>query len=197
LTHLHGDHAAGIPFLVLEGVYASRRVESLDIVGPAGTRQRVEQLLESTYEHAVWQPRPFELRVDELAPGGVVNVHGFEIRAFAADHMDPPHVPLSLRVKTPSGRVAAFSGDTRWPGELAACARGADVLVAECTGLAPPLGRHCTWEDWRQGHAELDARRIYLSHLDAGVRAAAPRLLAELPAGAPVAFADDGLVVDF
>lgn len=196
LSHLHGDHAAGIPFLVLDGIYGERRAARLEVVGPLGTRARVEALLEATYEGIAWKPRPFELRVREIEPGGTLDVCGFGIEAFDADHMDPPHRPLTLRVKTPSGPIVAFSGDTRWCDGLVACARGADLAIAECTALAEPAGRHCTWEVWREHWHELGARRIVLTHLGADVRAAIPRLLAEVPGDAPLSFADDGLSIE-
>src|ERR671935_135054 len=45
LTHLHGDHFGGIPFLVLDGQF-SRRTRPLVIAGPASTQQRVEAAME-------------------------------------------------------------------------------------------------------------------------------------------------------
>src|SRR5438128_567942 len=41
LTHLHGDHFGGLPFLILDGQF-SRRTRSLVIGGPPGVRDRVE-----------------------------------------------------------------------------------------------------------------------------------------------------------
>src|SRR5438477_324384 len=40
LTHLHGDHFAGLPFLVLDGQF-NRRTRPLVIAGPAGVAARV------------------------------------------------------------------------------------------------------------------------------------------------------------
>ena len=33
-THLHGDHTAGWPFLLLDGMYRSQRTAPLDVTGP-------------------------------------------------------------------------------------------------------------------------------------------------------------------
>ena len=75
-------------------------------------------------------------------------------------------------------------------------ARGVDLLVAECTGMRPPSGKHCTWADWTAELPTIGARRVLLTHLGAEVRQAIDRLLAEAPAGPELAFADDGLVLD-
>ena len=46
LSHLHGDHFAGLPFLLLEQHFVGRRDRPLVIAGPAGTEQRVMAALE-------------------------------------------------------------------------------------------------------------------------------------------------------
>jgi len=38
LTHLHGDHFAGIPFFILDAQLYSKREKPLVIAGPPGTR---------------------------------------------------------------------------------------------------------------------------------------------------------------
>jgi len=45
LTHLHGDHFAGVPLLILDGQF-SRRTQPLLIAGPPSTRERVEAAME-------------------------------------------------------------------------------------------------------------------------------------------------------
>ena len=39
VSHLHGDHFGGLPFLILDGQF-SRRVRPLAVVGPPGTSAR-------------------------------------------------------------------------------------------------------------------------------------------------------------
>lgn len=196
VTHLHGDHVAGLPFLVLDGMYSSRRTERLEIVGPPGTAARLDALFSAAYDDLRDDPRPFELAVREVAPGASASAAGFRIATFAASHMSAPHRPLMLRVHAPDGAVAAFTGDTEWTDDLVACASGARVLVAECTGMAPPIGRHMTWDAWRAKLPLVGARRVVFSHLGADVRAAWDRIRAEAPAGVDLSIADDGLALE-
>lgn len=45
VTHLHGDHFGGLPFLVLDGQF-SRRSTPLVVAGPPGTRARLAEAME-------------------------------------------------------------------------------------------------------------------------------------------------------
>ena len=203
LTHLHGDHVGGFAYLAIDAMFNEVRHRALPIVGPALTRERLDQVFRTAYGALADRERPYDTSVDELLPGQSVEVAGVRIEAFAADHMDPPDVPLCLRVSA-GGAVIAFSGDTQICDGLFAAAEGADLLVAECTALAPPAGRHCTWQDWRSifgpGSARpLGARSVLLTHLGRDVRERVADLLVEVSrweGAPPIAFADDGLVLE-
>ncbi|MFL5311328.1 MAG: MBL fold metallo-hydrolase [Myxococcales bacterium] len=192
-THLHGDHIAGWPFLLVDAVYRARRQEPLAVTGPPGTRDRLRALWSACYADAAGNDLPFPLDVQELEPGDAASVCGRRVEALRAQHQRPPHVALSLRLHGPAG-VLAFTGDTGPHPGLAALAHGAALLCAECTDLrAPPLAssaasadypaeagrRHLSWDDLRTLLPTLGARRIALGHLGPEARAAAPRMEAE------------------
>src|SRR5215471_3420185 len=52
LSHLHGDHFGGLPFLLLDAQFLSRRTQPLLIAGPPGTRARLDALLEVFFPRA-------------------------------------------------------------------------------------------------------------------------------------------------
>lgn len=196
-THLHGDHIGGFPFLAIDAMFNEPRSEPLRVLGPVGVQSRLEALLEVTYGDILDRPRPYELSYQELRPGGRASLTGHAVQGFSAEHMDPPEQPLCLRFTVPGpgrDRVVAFSGDTLLGDGLKAAAEGVDLLVAECSGLKHPIGRHCAWEDWLTFLPRCTAKRVVLTHLGAAVRAAREELLDAVPAGSPpVTFADDGL----
>src|SRR5690606_24010442 len=108
----------------------------------------------------------------------------------------PPYQALCLRVSDGDGRTIAFSGDTRICPGLLAAAEGADMLVADCSRLAPPAGPHATWAEWQQVLPSLRAPSLLLTHLGADMRQRAPTLLDGLALPLPVRIADDGMVIE-
>lgn len=195
-THLHGDHIGGFPLLVIDALYSSRRKAELAVLGPTLTRQMLGGLMRVTYgdlEDAV--EKGLLLSIDEFVPGEERAFHGYRVRAFAAEHMQLPHRPLCLRFEDPSGRAVTFSGDTLICPGLLAAADGADLLVADCSRLAPPAGQHATWQEWQAILPDLGARALLLTHLGPDVRAALPGLK-NSPSPLPLQFADDGLVLE-
>lgn len=171
-THLHGDHIAGWPFLLVDAVYRARRTAPLIASGPPGTRERLRALWAACYADAAAKELPFSLEVRELMPGESAVLAGRRVTAFRAQHMKPPHVALSLRIET-----AAFTGDTgAIPDGLC---EGAEVLCAECTDFEAPApglpasGGHLSWE---QLSRELPpVPRILLAHLGEQARKGIPR----------------------
>ena len=193
ITHVHGDHLAGLPFLLLDAAYNEPRTRSLPMVGPIGLHARRETLFAGTYRELSAMRFTFDMPTLELAPGDSTTLAGFRIEGFLADHMDPPDYPLSLRITSPEGKIATFSGDTAMNTRLLAAGEGADIFIAECSALKPPIGRHCTWLDWKAALPKLTCRRLVLTHLNHRVREQIPRLLAEVEGPAELLFADDGM----
>src|ERR1017187_2758945 len=61
VTHLHGDHFGGLPFLILDGQF-SRRSAPLLVAGPPGTRARLATAMEALF--------PGSSRADRRFRGG-------------------------------------------------------------------------------------------------------------------------------
>ena len=198
VTHLHGDHIAGWPFLLLDALRRARRTAPLTVTGPPGTRDRLRVLWEACYADTARGPLPFPLAVHELSPGDELEVAGRAVQALRAQHQRPPQVALSMRLTT-SGGVLAFTGDTGPHQGLVALAAGARALFAECTDLdalvtPKAIGRrHLAWSDLRELLPALEVRDVALTHLGAAARAARARLEAEGAAlGKNVTVCDDG-----
>ncbi len=74
LSHLHGDHFAGVPFFLLDAQFVSRRTRPLVIAGPPGTQKRMtvgrEVLFPGSSAAELPFPRPTErgLGIERLPP---------------------------------------------------------------------------------------------------------------------------------
>jgi ribonuclease BN (tRNA processing enzyme) len=196
-THLHGDHTGGFPVLCIDTMFGGAAAPALRVLGPPLTDATLSSLFRATYGELERElSTRMSLQIEELSPGDERSFQGYRIRAFAADHMAPPHQALCLRISDAHGKTIAFSGDTRICPGLLAAADGADWLVADCSRLAPPAGPHATWAEWQPVLPTLRARSLLLTHLGADMRQRAPTLLDGLELPLPVRVADDGLVIE-
>ena len=199
LTHFHGDHFAGLPFLLLDGLYQRRRVRPLLIGGPPGVEERVRALCQAAYRDLFAAPLPFELRFVEWEAGRPVEIDGRRVLPLAALHQDLPERAFSLRLES-GGATIAFTGDTGWCDQLVGLAADADLLVCECS-LGPSGGydRHLGQPILATKLPLLRARRIVFTHLGEEARAQG-HLLLTLPTAPGLAvellLGEDGLRVE-
>lgn len=192
VTHLHGDHFGGLPSLFIDWLFTDIRDAPLTIVGPKGTKSRVESLARTAFGDAIDHQWPFVMTILECDPGHVVKLSGLEITAFPAVHMRAPDQALCLRFQFDHGPIVAFSGDTGWCPSVVECSKGADCFVAECTSVVPGWEGHMSVAQWRDTILpQIQAKIVRLSHLGPGVRDALKmeRSLKEL-------MTDDGMEVD-
>jgi ribonuclease BN (tRNA processing enzyme) len=164
VSHLHGDHFGGLPFLVLDGQF-SGRADPLTVIGPPGTAARLYAAMECLFPGSSAARRRFAVRVTELAPGSTVQEAGMRAAAWPADH--PSGAPaLCLRLSV-AGKVIGYTGDTAWTSSITKVAAEADLLIAEAYYRDKPVPYHLRLADLKLHRAELACRRIILTHLSA------------------------------
>jgi ribonuclease BN (tRNA processing enzyme) len=184
VSHLHGDHFGGLPFLILDGQF-SRRIAPLVIAGPAGTEQRLTEAMECLFPGSWPARRKFEVSVMELAPGRTISVAGITASAYPASH--PSGAPALLLRLVIGGTVIAYTGDTAWTPAIAEAAAGAHLLIAEAYHWDKPVPHHLRHADLA-GHArEITARRVVLTHMSADMLARQQQAIHQT--------AHDGLVI--
>ena len=162
LSHLHGDHFGGLPFLVLDGQF-SRRSERLVVAGPPGVRARVEQAMETLFPGSSRVERRFAVEYVELVPRVPTAVAGATVTAFPVVHPSGAP-PFALRVAY-GGRTIAYSGDTEWTDDLLEAARGVDCFLCEAYTFDHAVRYHLDYATVRAQAARLGATRIVLTHL--------------------------------
>jgi ribonuclease BN (tRNA processing enzyme) len=185
VSHLHGDHFGGLPFLVLDGQFR-RRTADLLVVGPPGTDARLREVMEVLYPGSTGVTRRFGIAVVEVAPGASAEVDGVHVEAFRADHSAGAPA-LALRLSA-DGQVIGYSGDTAWTPALLDVAAGADLFLCEGYTWGRPLTGHLDIDSLTAYEHDLACGRILLTHPSPDVLARAETL--------PFALATDGGVID-
>lgn len=186
VTHLHGDHFGGLPFLILDGQF-TRRVAPLRVFGPPGIAARLTQTMEALFPGSSRVTRRFAVEVEELVPDGQpMDLGVLAVRAWPVVHACGAP-PLALRV---ADRRSSFtySGDTEWTSSLVEAVRGVGLFAVESYTYDKPVRYHLDYQTLRAHLDELDAERIVLTHMSASML---NRLAdADLPA------AYDGLTIE-
>ncbi|TDI38439.1 MAG: MBL fold metallo-hydrolase [Acidobacteria bacterium] len=160
LSHHHGDHFAGVPFLVLHERYDGSRTKPLSVYGPEGTREKLTQGLEWLFPGI--GTLPFALEYCDQKPGDVLRAGAFEARPFEVDHYSRG-TAFGYRVSL-DGKVVVFSGDTAWTEALVTQTAGADLFICECSSFERPLEKHMTHRDLERHQARIGAKRTLLVH---------------------------------
>jgi ribonuclease BN (tRNA processing enzyme) len=162
LTHLHGDHFGGLPWLILDGQFA-KRTTPLEILGPEGVQDRVNQTFELLYPGATEAERPFETRFAEFTAGTPHDFGPARITAYPVEH-SPATRPHGLRVEY-GNRTIAYSGDTEWTETLPDLARGADLFVCECNFFDKKAPGHLDYLTLMEHRSQLDTERVVITHM--------------------------------
>jgi len=171
LSHLHGDHFGGLPFLILDGQF-SRRTRPLPIAGPPGVRDRVEAALEVFFPGSSRAPRRFGVEFVELAERVPNLVGPVSVIPFPVEH--PSGAPAyALRVEY-GGKVITYSGDTEWTESLVEAARGADLFVCEAYCFERKIRYHLDYRTLREQRGRLECRRLILTHMSEDALSRAP-----------------------
>jgi ribonuclease BN (tRNA processing enzyme) len=163
ISHLHGDHFGGLPFLVLDGQF-TRRSKPLTVLGPVGTTQRLHHAMETLYPGSTSVHRRFDLRTIELDGTGTNQHTGpLHVSSWEVDHASGAPA-LAVRVQS-HGSTFAYSGDTAWTPALGNAARDADVFACEAYTYDKPVRYHLDYRTLRQHTHELATHRLILTHM--------------------------------
>ena len=152
ITHLHDDHTADLPALLIRQ-WTDGRIEPTTVIGPYGTAKMVEAVIAFGEANAAIRlvdearsVKPAEMFKGRdiaatPAPIDVFRDDRLTVRAVENTHYPPeskrrmPYRSVAYRCDTPV-RSIVFSGDTSYSSGLVALAKGADVLVCEAMDVA-------------------------------------------------------------
>jgi len=185
LTHLHGDHCGGVPFLLIDAMLGARRSRPLTIAGPRDLPARMDGIREALFPGSHVMTPKFPIGWIEMEPGRAHRVLDLVVTPQQARHTRETN-PTALRVEV-GGKVVTYTGDTEWTDEVATAAQGADLLIAESYFYDKPVPWHMNYPDITAHATRVGARRVILTHMSGEMLARAEAV--------PEECARDGLVI--
>jgi ribonuclease BN (tRNA processing enzyme) len=163
VSHLHGDHYGGLPFLIKEAQVTGGRGKPLVVAGPPGLEENVLGLMDLFFPSPEDQKHGFWPDFRVLPHGIPIEFDNILVTAHPAAHSPMTH-PSCLRFEC-CGRVIAYSGDTEWSESLPLVCAGADLFVCETFQYERITGGHLDYLTLLRHRHELDCRRVILTHL--------------------------------
>jgi ribonuclease BN (tRNA processing enzyme) len=186
ITHFHGDHFAGLPFLLLDAQF-TRRTRPLVIAGPQGIETRLTQVMEALFERSSKTKQRFELSVVALKPEETRTFGAVKDTPYPVVHGESGGPFLAYRIEA-EGRIIAYSADTEWTETLIPLARGADLFIAEAYTYDKIVKNHLSLITLQAHLTEIKPKRLILTHMSDDMLGRLDTL--------DYTAADDGMVVE-
>lgn len=186
LTHFHGDHYGGLPFLMLSNHFEYQRTSPMTIMGPQGVREKVYALQQALYPGTTRILDQLNLHFMEFRDTVWLRHNDVEVYTRKVTHA-PTSNPHGIKLRW-KDKCFAFSGDTEWNDSLIDLADGTDLFIVECNNLMDDLPGHLSYKTLLQKKALFQAKRIMLTHMGSEVIEAESLELECL---------EDGMVIEF
>jgi ribonuclease BN (tRNA processing enzyme) len=156
LTHMHADHTAGYPDLILTPWILGRK-EPIEVYGPKGLRAMTRHVLnawtidiDNRVNGIDRLPRAgCQVVAHEIKPGVIHTDRNIRVTAFPVRH-GLEHA-FGFRFETPD-RVIVMSGDTAPTPSLAEHCAGCDVLIHETYSQLTYEQVSRKWQRYRRTH---------------------------------------------
>lgn len=163
ITHLHGDHFAGLVWWLIHANHVAGRLAPLTVTGPEGIEQRFITAAEALFPGSTTTRRQFDLKFIEYRERKPLDVEGVRVTPFEVSHPSGAP-PYALRFEV-EGKVLTFSGDTEWVDSLIPAAQGAELFITECYAFDQEARYHLNWRTIEHNLERLGARRYLLTHM--------------------------------
>ncbi len=160
ISHFHGDHYGGVPFLLLEASLQQRE-KPFTIISPPTGRRRITQLLQLLYPGSDVLSK-LNVIFKTFVPNGVLQADHLEVAALPVVHTKETY-PHGLRIGI-AGKTIGYSGDTEWSPVLIDLARDADLFICECNFYRTEVKGHMNYKTLQAYDPQLTYKRILLTH---------------------------------
>jgi ribonuclease BN (tRNA processing enzyme) len=161
VTHLHSDHTAGYPDLILTP-WSVGRSEPLEVYGPAGLKHMTDHILDAYQEDITIRRRDkralgvpeqadgYNVQAHEITPGIAYKDQNVTVKAFLVNHGDVPQ-SFGYRIETPD-RTVVISGDAAPSQSVIDSCNGCDVLIHEAYSMLTYNAVSPAYQNYRRKH---------------------------------------------
>jgi len=129
ISHHHGDHFLGLPFLLLHWRWKGR-TKPVKIIGPRGTEALGKDIAEKVFP-GVLSGIGYDLEWEDARPGSLSCADGMELDPHEMIHDDGLDMCLGYAVRI-GRRKFSYTGDTILCPSVYELAKGQEVMVSEC-----------------------------------------------------------------
>jgi len=180
ITHVHADHAYGLPALVQNLRLLGREQELVVLCRP----EHLEPLRQVLMAFQVWERPGFPLRLAATgaAPAPALELGPLVVTTAPNDHGSMPNYAVRVDVTGQPERGVVYSSDTAPCDAVVGLARGAHTLIHEATFPHRDRGRfgvHSTASEAGEVAARAGVRRLILTHIEADYHDELDGLVAE------------------
>ena len=163
ITHLHGDHFAGIPFFILDAQLISKRRKPLIIAGPPGVKERIHLAMEVMFPGSASVKQKFEINYLEIPETIPTTIGVLLVTAEQVIHGSGAP-SYALRVEC-AEKTIGYTGDTEWTDSLIKIASGADFFIAETYYYEKKMKNHLNYRTLLEHRHKLQCKRVILTHM--------------------------------
>ncbi len=161
ISHMHGDHYFGLPFLLLEyGLH--KRERELIVYGPEGLYDNTYKLLEMAFPDYITENlmKASKSRFDSIRCGNILTFEDYSIEVVKAFH---PITTFGFIIKHNDNSVY-FSSDTSFSLEIEECIKKADSIFIDGTTVGFALKGHMDAEEIGTLANKYPDKKFYVMH---------------------------------
>lgn len=163
LSHFHGDHYGGLPFLIVEAAKVHKRKKPLTLISPPGLEDKLYHLLHLLYPGSEDSLKSFPIEYKAYQSGQPMELSFGKLTAYEVEHV-PATKPHGIRLEL-HGKKIAYSGDTSWHENLLKLAAHTDLFICECNFYERESPSHIHYQLLLKKKDLLNSKRIVLTHL--------------------------------